>query len=34
MDKAPAGVVEGDRNALAEAQKQAEILRDKLKRLQ
>ena len=34
VDKAPADVVEGARNALAEAQKQAEILRDRLKRLQ
>ncbi|NER33502.1 MAG: valine--tRNA ligase [Oscillatoria sp. SIO1A7] len=34
VDKAPADVVAGARNALAEAQKQAEILRDRLKRLE
>ncbi|MEM6426926.1 MAG: class I tRNA ligase family protein, partial [Cyanobacteria bacterium P01_D01_bin.128] len=33
VDKAPAQVVQGARDALAEAQKQAEILRDRLKML-
>ncbi|CCQ51447.1 Valyl-tRNA synthetase [Crocosphaera watsonii WH 8502] len=34
VNKAPEAVVQGARDALAEAQKQAEILRERLKRLQ
>jgi valyl-tRNA synthetase len=33
VDKAPADVVQGAREALAEAEKQAEILRDRLRGL-
>ena len=33
VNKAPANVIQGAKNALAEAQKQAEILRDRLQRL-
>ena len=33
VDKAPADVVQGARDALAEAEKQAEILRDRLRGL-